>query len=368
MPAFLRRSRRRTRVAARTARRGRHSGQRGQSLILFVMVFTVVALMVGVVIDGGYGLSERRTAQNAADFGALDGARIIAEKISGDTVNGTDANVETAITTAVQDNGGAAVTFGSPDGPIYVDTNGSAVGFVGAGSIPATAVGVKVTASRTWKPFFLGIVGVSSWTASADATARGGYAAGPPGPVFPAGIAEAFFNGRQTCSGGISSTPGNPCYPAHLTPGSLNVPGGFGWLKFGCSGDGLGQGGSGGCSNAKTFLQTEIGPPGRSFGCCTQTGLPGSADKIGSLPGDKTSADCSYYIDNHVVVNIAVWDTAGGTGSGSWYHIVGFTGFQITGCDGGKDLEGVWRQPFSFGPTTTTPGFAGQALAVELVH
>ena len=156
----------------------------------------------------------------------------------------------------------------------------------------------------------------------------------------------------------------------HMTPGNLNVPGGFGWLKFGCTGFGLGQAppaSNGGCSNSKPFLQDEIGPPAHSYGCCTEVGLPGSPDKIGSLPGNKASADCDYYIDNKVIVTVPVWDTADSGGSNGWYHIVGFTGFQITACHGGKDIEGVWRVQFSTGPTTTTPGFAGSALAVQLI-
>jgi hypothetical protein len=68
------------------------------------------------------------------------------------------------------------------------------------------------------------------------------------------------------------------------------------------------------------------------------------------------------------VVTIPVWDVAGGSGANAWYHIVGFTGFQITGCDGAKSVTGVWRQPMFLGPTTTTPGFAGQALAVQLLR
>ena len=339
--------------------------QRGQTLVMFVLAFTAIALMIGLVIDGGYGMAQRRQAQNAADFAALAGARIIAERIGGNALDGTDANVQAAITTALAANGSAPASFGGPDGPIYVDSNGNQVGFVGSGNIPLSAVGVRVHASRSWKPFFLGIVGVSSWSAGADATAKGGYAAGAPGSVFPAGVAEAFFNNRQTCVGAVGSSPS--CEPFHMTPGVLNVPGGFGWLKFGCAGYGLGQSGDG-CSNAKTFLQDEIGPPGNSYGCCTQTGLPGSKDWIGSLPGNKVSADCSYYIDNHITVTIAVWDYAGGTGSNAYYHIVGFAGFQLTNCDGGKDIEGVWRQQIYNGPTTTTPGFAGQNLGVQLVH
>ena len=365
----------------------RDTRARGQSLALFAVSLTVMILGVGLVIDGGNALAQRRASQNASDLAALAGARIVAEWIGGDTVNGIDANVVSSITQSVAANGATPLAFGSPNGPRYVDQNGGFTGWVGGGTIPANTVGVKLNTSRTWTPYFLRIVGMNSWTAGADATARGGYAAGGPGgAVFPAGVAEAFFNGRTPCGGDISNDPTSDCYPQQLTPGDLNVPGGFGWLKFGCypgtidSKDpnygkglifGLGQvphASDGGCSTAKTFLQTEIGPPSQSFGCCTKVGLPGSSDDIGSLPGDKTSADCSYYITAGTTLTVPVWDAAYGTGANAYYHIVGFTGWQITGCDGGKHLIGVWRQPIWAGPTTTTPGFAGAPLAVQLIH
>jgi hypothetical protein len=189
--------------------------------------------------------------------------------------------------------------------------------------------------------------------------------------VFPAAIAEAFFDGRQPCAGPVSDAADSPCHPQLLTPGNLNVPGGFGWVKFGCDGYGLGQdppANAGGCSNNKPFLQTQIGPPGNSYGCCTAPGVPGSADKVGSLPGNKANVDCSYYVDNKLMVMVAVWDVAGGSGSNAWYHVVGYTGFQITACDSGTNMQGIWRQPFYLGPTTTVPGFAGAPLAVQLVR
>jgi Flp pilus assembly protein TadG len=364
----------------RTLRPNRRD-ERGQVLALFVISLTVIVLAVGLVIDGGTALLQRRASQNASDFAALAGARVIAERIGGDTSNGTDGNVQAAITTSISANGGTPVTFGAPNGPRYVDSNGAALGYVGNGSIPgypvsgpctvSCAVGVTVASSRSWTPYFLGIIGVNNWSAGATSTARGGYAAGgPSGAVFPVGIAEAFFNNRTSCSGPISADPASPCYPQHLTPGDLNVPGGFGWLKFGCVGYGLGQvppASNGGCANSKPFLQTEIGPPPNSFGCCTAVKLPGSADLIGSLPGNKASADCSYYINSGAWVTVPVWDSAGGTGQNAYYHIVGFTGWQLTACDGGKDIEGVWRVPFFLGPTTTTPGFAGAPLAVQLI-
>jgi hypothetical protein len=350
---------------------------RGQMAVFFAVVLTLIIFAVGLVIDGGNGLAQRRASQNAADFAAMAGARIIAERIGGDTTNGTDANVKQSIINAVAANGGKPITFGAPDGPQYIDDRGNLLGaFVGDGIIPATAAGVTVRSERTWKPFFLGVFGVSEWEAGADATAKGGYstAAPPPGSLFPAGIALSFFQTYPFCAGEISNDPSDPCYPQHLTPGNTNVPGGFGWLKFGavdkCAGFGLGMSTTEGCDNSKPFLQDEIGPPSNSYGCCTQVGLPGSADKIGSLPGNKASADCDYYIDNEITVTVPIWDTAGGTGANGWYHIVGFAGFQITGCSGGKNLEGVWRQAFWEGPVSSTPTTTGvpQPLGVQLIQ
>ena len=349
------------------------SGPRGQMLVLFALSLTAIVLLVGLVIDGGNGLVQRRGAQNASDFAALAGARIVAEFVGGDLVNGTDGNVQAAINNAVSSNGGDTVVFGAPDGPRYVDQAGGILNFVSTG-LPSNAAGVTLSSSRSWRPYFLGIIGVSQWKATAAATAKGGYCNNcppPSGTLFPVGISTSFFSTYPFCSGPVSAIPSDPCYPQHLTPGNLNVPGGFGWLKFGCDGYGLGQdppANIGGCSNNVPFLDAEIGPPSNSYGCCTGVGVAG-LDHIGSLPGNKVSADCDYYINNAITVTVPIWDVAGGTGSNAWYHIVGFAGFQLTGCSGGKNVEGVWRKPFFTGPTTTTPPPAGVpgVLGVQLV-
>lgn len=349
-------------------------GERGQMIALFALASTVILLAVGLVIDGGYALAQRRGSQNASDFAALAGARVVAEWVGGDTTNGTDAFVQSAITNSIAANGGKPITFGSPNGPIYVKTDGTPNGFVGTiplGVIPAGTAGVSVASSRSWTPFFLGTIGVNNWTASTVATAKGGYSlAGPPGDVFPVGVSQATYNTYPLCSGDVGSSPA--CQPVHLTPGGLNVPGGFGWLKFGaagkCTGFGLGMINDG-CANSKPFLQSEIGPPSNSYGCCTAvTHGAAPTDRIGSLPGNKASADCSYYITNDIQITVPIWDVAGGQGANGWYHIVGFAGMQLTACDGGKDIQGVLRQLFFPGPTTTTQQPKGTALGVELVH
>ncbi len=299
---------------------------------------------------------------------------MVAEWVGQDTVNGTDANVRDAIANSILANGGPPITFGPPNRPIYVTSGGSANGFVGTmtgGAIPGGTAGVSVTSSRSWTPFFLGLIGVDNWTATTVATAKGGYSlAGPPGNVFPVGVSQATYETWPLCAGDVNSSAA--CQPVHLTPGSLNAPGGFGWLKFGaagkCTGFGLGMINDG-CDNSKPFLQSEIGPPANSYGCCTAVtkGVP-PTDRIGSLPGNKVSADCSYYIDNKIQVTVPVWDVAGGQGANGWYHIVGFAGMQLTACNGGKDVEGVLRQLIFPGPTTTSPQPKGTALGVQLVR
>ena len=275
---------------------------------------------------------------------------------------------------AVAANGGEPVTFGSPDGPRYVAGNGALLGYVGTGAIPAAPRGSRWPPSRTWRPYFLGIIGMNDWTATTVATAKGGYslAGPPPGSLFPAGISLAFFQTYPFCSRPGQRQPGDPCYPQHLTPGNLNVPGGFGWLKFGCDGMALARirRPIGGCANTKPFLQSEIGPPSQQLRLL-HAGRPArQPDRIGSLPGNKVSADCSYYIDNEVTVTVPIWDTAGGTGSNGWYHIVGFAGFQITECRAARTSRASGASPSSHGPTTITPTgpSVAQALGVQLVR
>lgn len=354
-----------TRTASRRER------NRGQILALFALSSSVIILATSLVIDGGNALMQRRQSQNTSDFAALAGARIVATWIDGDTVNGTDANVRAAIDATVAANGGTAVTYGPPGGPSYVNDSGASIGFVGAGSIPNGSRGVTIGTSRTFSPYLLGLIGVTDWTASSVATAKGGYAAGgPSGNVFPAGISLAFFETYPFCTGEVGSGP--DCQVQRLTPGNLNVPGGFGWLKFGatgqCAGFGLGMHTNAGCEENAVFLQEEIGPPANSFGCCTTISGNADLDRIGSLPGNKANADCSYYIDNEIVVTVPVWDYAGGQGANGWYHIIGFAGFQITECEGGKNIAGVWRKQFFLGPTTATQGFEFSSLAVQLVR
>lgn len=78
-----------------------------------------------------------------------------------------------------------------------------------------------------------------------------------------------------------------------------------------------------------------------SYGCCSEVGLPGSGDDIGSLPGNKAAVDddtpgVAYYIDNGLVGFVPIWDYAFGNGNPdhAGYHIIGYAGFQLVHVDG----------------------------------
>jgi hypothetical protein len=350
--------------------------ERGQMLVLFVVSLLAILLTTGLVIDGGFAYTQSRTTQNAADFAAVDGTRIIGERLTGNTTAGTAGNVTAAVQRSLAANGS---TLASAQ---YISETGAVLGnVVGAGSIPSGASGLIVSATTSWRPFFLGIIGVSSWSASSSATATTpGSSTG--GGVLPVGLGKNTYDNLVPCPVDALDT----CVEQHLTSGALNIPGGFGWLKFGatgkCAGFGLGMSTTAGCDTSQPFLQSEVGPPPNSYGCCGPVGQPGSLDFIGSLTGNKP-ADISYYIANQIPVWVPIWDIDASQGANGYYHIIGFGAIVFTGIDTqhgkwltgaavtGAGCAGVGNGQVSGEPFCKAPGGAftiGVTGAVHLVH
>jgi hypothetical protein len=313
------------------------SRQKGQAIALLAIALAALVAGVAVVVDGGYAFAQRRVSQNAADFAAMAGTRIVGQKRVKQPV--TAGDVAAAIDAALAANDATLVDA------TYVDEEGVALGsVVGATTIPGTAFGVVVEARTSWQPFLLGLLGITTWEAGAEATAKTpGEALG--GGVMPVGIEDSQYEELEDCP----LTDLNECIDQNLTSGDLNIPGGFGWLKFGLQGNGgkcdwessLGMLPDGGCQSSQTFLDSQIGPPADAHGCCTTVGLPGSVDLIGSLTGNEWG-DLSFYIDNRIPVWVPVWDYAGGIGADAHYHIVGFGAIVFTGDDEhAKWLEGA---------------------------
>src|SRR5262245_55708818 len=118
------------------------TNERGQIIPLFALALLALVLGTAVVVDSGYGYAQRRETQNAADFAAMAGTRIVGEKLTGKPAGaGTAANVQSAIATVIAAHDAELVAAK------YVDEHGNALANVaGAGTIPTKAFGVVVEA------------------------------------------------------------------------------------------------------------------------------------------------------------------------------------------------------------------------------
>ncbi|HEY4691661.1 MAG TPA: pilus assembly protein TadG-related protein [Anaerolineae bacterium] len=151
----------------------------GQAIVLLALAAIGLLAFVALAIDGGNALTERRRAQNAADAGALAGARTL--WLQRTASNEFETPVLQAINTAAEANGiedtdGAAGNHvnGNVEA-FYTDRDGNVLpgaSEVGAlGVIPPAAQGVRVVARRDFGSFIANIIGRARLAADADATA-----------------------------------------------------------------------------------------------------------------------------------------------------------------------------------------------------
>jgi hypothetical protein len=298
-------------------------------MVLFALALTAIILGVGIVVDGGFAYAQRRVAQNAADFAAMAGTRIVGSAKTGRPAGaGIATHVREAIDSVIGANGAQLVSAR------YVDVSGTVLGDVAtAGTIPGRAFGVVVEARTNWRPFLLGIIGISDWVATASATARTpGDSYG--GGVLPVGIQDSVYDDLEACP----LRDLTPCINQNLTSGRIIDPGNFGWLSFGlgekqnnkCGWDESLNMDLSGCEKSKTFLDSHIGPPQESQRCSTAVGN-GGEERIGALTGNEWG-DLSWYIDNQVPVWVPIWSGTGPKGgANAYYDIVGFGAIIFTG-------------------------------------
>ena len=151
--------------------------QRGQAIVLLAFLMVALLAFAALAVDGGNTYVERRRAQNAADAGALAGARELWLHLSaGDS---SETSLRTEMNQAAESNGIADSTGSAGDFyntnvvAYYTDKNGVAQNIeVGtAGSIPPHVAGVQVTTKRSFSTFFASIIGRDSMGAEAQATA-----------------------------------------------------------------------------------------------------------------------------------------------------------------------------------------------------
>ena len=167
---------------------------RGQVLILLAAAAVALIGMLGLAIDLGFDMAQRRTMQNAADAGAMAGAHAIARSNPASPIS-----VLSTVTTVAKSNsiGGNKPTVTSC---VYVDNTDQVLGNCSM-VVPATASGVKVSVKESHSTMFIRAIpgGPQTASTSASATAHVEVLKLPPsdGPFLVCGVGTKSDSGPK---------------------------------------------------------------------------------------------------------------------------------------------------------------------------
>ncbi|HET9852411.1 MAG TPA: TadE/TadG family type IV pilus assembly protein [Candidatus Limnocylindrales bacterium] len=175
--------------------------QRGQILVLFALGLVTLVGGVALVIDGGVAYAQQRGVQNGSDAAANAGAVVLAQKLGG--APKTDLDVETAVLFSAGQNNITPEAYYTNISGQPIDGSGVAVtpesaALVGDGTIPPGAQGVHVGGTRPFDTTFGRVIGLSTFTAGAEATAVTGRLIGGAflPVIFPVNITDCAGNGN----------------------------------------------------------------------------------------------------------------------------------------------------------------------------
>jgi hypothetical protein len=180
--------------------------RRGQVFIMFAIFLTAMLGVLGLSIDVGYAVSQKRMMQNAADLAAIAGALSIA--------NYHQDNQIAALTSVQQTIDGNQTHEGSPalEECLYTDDSMAELGACD-GYVPAAATGVTILVRETHPTFFIRIVpgAPAEVSTRARATARVErlFRAGMDGPFIVCGYDTKRMDG-STVSVLLDDTHVNP--------------------------------------------------------------------------------------------------------------------------------------------------------------
>jgi hypothetical protein len=328
----------------------RDRSPRGQTLVVFALALTALLGMVGLVIDGGNAFAQQRRTQNAVDAAAEAGAVQLARRMVG--LPGTDAEWDARVDEAVR---AVATVNGVTTSmtPEYTDDTGAPLGPVGEGSIPPDTFGVHAAGDRNFSTFISGVLGLSAFTASAEATAITGYVTEVSGSSLIPLTLPLILTQCESGSGSnrLYHPLGNEEWPHGANnrvalPLCSNGPGNVGWIDWSPKG--------GGASELGAQIRNPTGPPVRvpKWYFVSQTGAITSTDddmdtwegKDILLPIFHVEADdpATPAIDESIIGTCdtdpsgdmtALSDCPaghnGGTGTNQWYYLVTFGEFHL---------------------------------------
>ncbi|MBN1177721.1 MAG: hypothetical protein JXD18_00800 [Anaerolineae bacterium] len=370
--------------------------ERGQAIVILAIAMVVLLVAAGMAIDGGVAHLNRRRAQNAADAGALAGARVLSSSICDSaTSSATDTAVYAAVWDYARRNG---VTDANNFEATYVRFANNVItpfdppAVVGNGSVPSGATGVAVTTTLTQSTYFMGLVGQNETNTGASATA----VTGPPllmGGLRPFGVSlevmsaldvgDCFTSDFKNCGNANQG----PCYI--LDDDGNRMSQHRGWLNLnhvwnaGEADEGYprASGGSGSANDLKTWMEEGWG--GTLYADCFWSTGCHWGDFIHAKPGTNSSAIGATPIDELFFIPIfdAVpeYETipapkAGAVAQGGnyYYHIVGFTGVIVPSShdvsQGGGTIrtciqQVIWGQ----GQPSPNSGYGGGACASHVM-
>jgi Putative Flp pilus-assembly TadE/G-like len=198
--------------------------QAGQAMVLFALGMVGIVALVALVLDGSYIYVQRRTAQTAADAGALAGARALREA-------STVGTISSEVTAATARN-----TFGGTQSVqcIYlVNASGAPFGTIlapdpaacpsGAATTINGASGVHVDVRVDFHTFLAGMLNVSQLNAVGRAAAQLGTPAGVytrDAPLIVCGGGTKGAAARLSSNPAVRITNGQP----DLDPSTTSLP------------------------------------------------------------------------------------------------------------------------------------------------
>lgn len=264
----------------------------GQNLVIVTLSMVALVAMLGLVLDGGWALAQRRRMQNAADAGALAGVRELALGSPDGVINSTIQNY------AINLNGAGAVDA-------WYSPNGAEVG---AGSIPTETTGITVTTTITFETFFAGIVGINEMTVSSrPAVANYGAIAAMMG-LAPMAVPEPddgeFDDGEYTIWDSDPDSCGDDCISNSNR----------GWLDF--------DGGGGGANELREWVENGYDGEIAASSDESETWIEGE-------PGTKASV--SSWVQPEQTLLVPIYDETHVThGNQLEYKITSFAAFKVT--------------------------------------
>lgn len=278
-------------------------------IVLFGLLLVIMVAMVGLVLDGGSALAQRRDEQNAADLAALAGANTY--------LLTNDTNAAVAAARALADENGYPHGSDGVTVDVTVDTTNGA------------AVTVDINAPHHNN--FGSVVGFESWQVATTATALSGI----PDTVEGAGpmtFSIEVFNADGTPKSQYAD-PDNPFGFGDTNNHAPTGPGDFAWTNYGT--------GNVNTNDVESILSRDLVITktiafGEYIGQHNNGNHTALFDKVQECAHQGSVNQCLSGLD----VPVPVVDSNG--------NFQGWATFHVTSASGGSDkkINGYFKSPF----------------------